>query len=224
MLSWNSILRWSLECRDAAGTGWCPLSWDPKATLGGCFSSTERWINCKAPNTKWEIFLHMRKTLLCHKLSCLEQICVINHDGSMSSCGLHAILASGILVLNILPLFPLCFYLSSCVWDIKVASFCPVASLSKTQFVWSFCWVSSKSVCLVWRFWTHCFGPPGIMLNWFPAQHLVGTWDEKCNKILVPFQTEILLISGQAWSSALVCFGSVSVCPVNISCAALILW
>lgn len=69
------------------------------------------------------------------------------------------------------------------------ALFCPMAGLSKTKFVWSFCWVSSKSVCLVWRFWTRCFGLPGVTLSWSPAQHLVGTWDEKCDKISVSLQT-----------------------------------
>lgn len=86
---------------------------------------------------------------LWHKLPCLGQICAINHDGFISSCGLHATLDSGILPLNILHLFPLCFYLSSCVWDIKVPwtrpfsfGFCPVASLSKTQ---SLCEVFAES-------------------------------------------------------------------------------
>lgn len=192
----GNIHNWSLECRDAARTGCCQLSWDPKVTLGGCFSSTEGWINFKAPNTKWEIVLPMRKALLWHKLACPEKICAVNHDELMSSCGLHvaATLASGILALNIWHLFPLCFCLSSCVWDIKVAWTRPLLCF----VLWPVCQKQSlcevfaespASLCLVWRFWTRCFGPPGVTLSWSPAQHLVGTWDEKCDKISVSLQT-----------------------------------
>lgn len=98
-------------------------------------------------------------------------------------------------------------------------------SVKNTEFVWSFCWVSSKSVCLVWRFWTHCFDPLGVMMTWSPAQDLVSTWLEECNKISVSLQTvKPSWCLGRPGVLLWVCFGSVSVCPVNISCAALILW
>lgn len=169
--SWGSIHTWSLECRHAAGIGCCPLS---SVTLGDCFSSTEGWINFKAPNTKWEFFLPVKKTLLWQKLPCLEHICAVNHDGSMSSCGLHATLASGILALNILHLFPLCFFLYAVIYPPAFETwkchepdhcpFCPVDSLCKV-FV-----QSPASLCV----WCGDFEPTALALLgycWIDLQH-----------------------------------------------------
>lgn len=172
--TWGSIHTWSLECRHAAGIGCCPLSSDPKVTLGACFSSTEWWINFKAPNTKWEFFLPVRKALLWQKLPCLEHICAINHDGSMSSCGLHATLASGILALNILHLFLYAF--SFMVLFILLhlrhesgmnqttALFCPVANLCKVFVLFP------ASLCV----WCGEFEPTALVLLgycWIDLQH-----------------------------------------------------